>query len=249
MLHAKVYFRMLALTAIAFLAPLVEAVSQTSPTSTPTVINIRADGEIELNGSISGSLGNLKELNERLTRLFSEGEASAIGQPDTTQKTRPCYSTPVVIRADESLNYGSFADLIVEVRRAGADPINVAASYKYKDLLVTVPQEPCPEQDLSLLKPNPFTLVVTITSDGKLFLNRNQMGSTADTSILTKLLSDVFLRRAKRGDFQPGSLKVEKTLFVKGARSLSLSVVMKIIDAVLEAGADPIGLQIDDLIS
>ena len=43
-----------------------------------------------------------------------------------------------------------------------------------------IPSEPDPNQDLSQIKPNPLTLVVTISSDLKLKLNQDEMGSVND---------------------------------------------------------------------
>jgi biopolymer transport protein ExbD len=40
---------------------------------------------------------------------------------------------------------------------------------------------------------------------------------------------------------------VEKTVFIKSPRSVKYGEVVRIIDAVKQAGAQPIGLQIDDL--
>jgi biopolymer transport protein ExbD len=74
------------------------------------------------------------------------------------------------------------------------------------------------------------------------------MGNVADTTNLTNKLTAVFKDREASGTaLKEGTNQVEKTLFVKAPRSLIYGDVVKIIDAVKVAGAQPIGLQIDDL--
>ncbi len=41
--------------------------------------------------------------------------------------------------------------------------------------------------------------------------------------------------------------RIEKTVFIRAPRSLNYGEVARLIDAVKGTGADPIGLQIDDL--
>jgi biopolymer transport protein ExbD len=41
--------------------------------------------------------------------------------------------------------------------------------------------------------------------------------------------------------------RIEKTVFVKAPRSLKYGEVVKVIDAIKGAGANPVGLQVDDL--
>jgi len=45
----------------------------------------------------------------------------------------------------------------------------------------------------------------------------------------------------------PESDRIEKTVFVKAPRSLAYGEVVKVIDAIKAAGANPVGLQVDDL--
>jgi biopolymer transport protein ExbD len=110
-----------------------------------------------------------------------------------------------------------------------------------------IPSEPDPNQDMSQVKPNPLTLVVTIASDFKLKLNQDEMGSTGDTSALSQRLTALFEQRKQTGAFRTGTQEVEKTVFVKAPRSLKYGEVVKVIDAIKGAGANPVGLQVDDL--
>jgi biopolymer transport protein ExbD len=111
-----------------------------------------------------------------------------------------------------------------------------------------VPAEPKPEEQQVNPKPNPLTLVIAINkSDRKVTLNNEAMGDVSDASPLTNKLQAVFKEREAGGVFREGTNEVEKTLFIKSPRSIRYGDVVRVIDAAKQAGAQPIGLQIDDL--
>ncbi|MGI8469005.1 MAG: ExbD/TolR family protein [Pyrinomonadaceae bacterium] len=110
-----------------------------------------------------------------------------------------------------------------------------------------VPAEPKPEDASHPPIANPLTLVVTIDNNLKLKLNNEDMGDTSDTSALSGRLAGIFKDRENNGTFREGTNEVEKTLFIKAPRSIKYGEVVKVIDAVKVAGAQPIGLQIDEL--
>lgn len=110
-----------------------------------------------------------------------------------------------------------------------------------------VPAEPKPE-DQTIAKPNPNTLVVAINrSNMGLTLNNEPYGNVTEPEALTNKLKAVFKERQDKRILREGTNEVEKTLFIKSPRSVKYGDVVKVIDAVKEAGAQPIGLQIDDL--
>jgi biopolymer transport protein ExbD len=109
-----------------------------------------------------------------------------------------------------------------------------------------VPAEQKPE-DQTVAKPNPLTLVVAVGKDGKVTLNNEAAGDVSDPSLLTGLLAEQFKIRENNGTFREGTNEVEKTVFMKAPKSVPYGNVVKVIDAVKTAGAEPIGLQIDDL--
>lgn len=110
-----------------------------------------------------------------------------------------------------------------------------------------VPAEPKDQQQQNV-KPNPLTLVVAINKDTKaITLNNDGFGDVTDTERLTNKLREVFKDREAQGAFREGTNEVEKTLFIKSPKSVRYGDVVKVIDAVKIAGAEPIGLQIDDL--
>jgi biopolymer transport protein ExbD len=68
-----------------------------------------------------------------------------------------------------------------------------------------------------------------------------------DAEPLTNKLREIFKTRENNGTFKEGTNEVEKTIFIKSPKSVHYGDVVKVIDAAKMAGAQPIGLQIDDL--
>ena len=119
-----------------------------------------------------------------------------------------------------------------------------------------IPTQKDPNEDLSKLKPNPLTLVVSISTDLQLKLNSDNIGSVNDTGPLSQKLRQTFEKRKLDHAFKSGmetrsdlpeADRIEKTVFVKAPRSLAYGEVVKVIDAIKGAGANPVGLQVDDL--
>ena len=118
-----------------------------------------------------------------------------------------------------------------------------------------IPQPPPP--DIKRMIPHIDTLVVTINSDLSLKLNSvGGMGTVNDTSRLSAELAKLFRERkgnrvyrsavAGRPDVSEDE-RVEKTVFIKAPRAMRYGDVAKVIDGIKGAGAEPIGLQVDDL--
>lgn len=119
-----------------------------------------------------------------------------------------------------------------------------------------IPTQRDPNEDLSKLKPNPLTLVVTISPDLQLKLNQDSVGSVNDTGALSQRLVQVFKQRKEQRAYKVGMEtrsdlseedRIEKTVFVKAPRATKYGDVVKVIDAIKGAGANPVGLQVDDL--
>src|SRR5215213_492154 len=119
-----------------------------------------------------------------------------------------------------------------------------------------IPTQRDPNEDLSRLKPNPLTLVVSISPDLQIKLNQDSMGSVNDTAPLAQKLALTFKERKDQRAYKIGmenrqDLKeddrIEKTVFVKAPRATKYGDVVKVIDAIKGAGASPVGLQVDVL--
>jgi len=119
-----------------------------------------------------------------------------------------------------------------------------------------IPTQRDPNENIQNLKPNPLTLVVSITTDLQIKLNQDGMGSVNDTSALAAKLQQTFQQRKEQHAYKVGmetatniseDQRIEKTVFVKAPRALHYGDVVKVIDAIKGAGANPVGLQVDDL--
>jgi biopolymer transport protein ExbD len=111
-----------------------------------------------------------------------------------------------------------------------------------------VPAEPKPEDKQLNLKPNPLTLVVSITNpDMQIKLNNEELGNISDTTPLTDRLKQTFKEREDARTYKEGTNEIEKTVFVRAPRRIKYGEVVKLIDAIKLGGAQPVGLQVDDL--
>jgi len=113
-----------------------------------------------------------------------------------------------------------------------------------------VPSEP----DDRTIEANPHTLVVTINQDLSLKLNGVEgLGTTNDPGKLSAKLVSVFQERKANGVYDEtqkgasGDERVLRTVFIKAPRSVRYGEITKVIDSLKGAGANPVGLQIDDL--
>jgi biopolymer transport protein ExbD len=86
---------------------------------------------------------------------------------------------------------------------------------------------------------SPTRLVVSLDANGLLKLNEEEAGAISDLSQLRARLEHIF---RERGEQQP-----ERTVLIRMPRSVKHPEVSKVIDAVKEAGAHPVGLQADEL--
>lgn len=119
-----------------------------------------------------------------------------------------------------------------------------------------IPTQRDPNEDLSKLKPNPLTLVVSISPDLQIKLNADSVGSVNDITPLAQKLLLTFQQRKEQRAYKVGMEarsdvkeddRIEKTVFVKAPRAAKYGDVVKVIDAIKGAGASPVGLQVDDL--
>ena len=107
---------------------------------------------------------------------------------------------------------------------------------------------PAESKNDSLITPNPNTLIVKINTDHSLKLNReDNLGTVENAETVTEKLREVFAVRTKEGILRPNTNQIETTVFIKAPKNIDYGSVAKIVDAVKLSGAEPIGLQIDDL--
>lgn len=130
----------------------------------------------------------------------------------------------------------------------------VASPLKPHSFKAQLPAEP----DDRPLQAHIDTLVVTILPDHTLKLNglTTDMGTVEDSSKLSAFLVSLFNERKANRVYRdemvsrldvPEDKRIQKTVFIKGPRSISYGSVAKVIDGLKGAGAEPIGLQLDGL--
>ncbi len=97
-------------------------------------------------------------------------------------------------------------------------------------------------------------LVVSITNDRKLYLNRQETGSLDDPSELVANLKEIFRHRTElrlyRFGFDlnsavPDDERIEKTVLIKAPSVMSYGEVSDLIEVIKDTGANPIGLVTD----
>jgi biopolymer transport protein ExbD len=130
----------------------------------------------------------------------------------------------------------------------------VIAPTKPSAFKAKVPAEP---QNMPQVKENPNALIVKINADSSLTLNRtDDLGTIAEPEKLMEELRETYAQRLQEGNFDPslatrGDLtdeqKVLRTVFIKAPKNFPYGEVAKVVDAVKQTGADPVGLQIDAL--
>ena len=118
-------------------------------------------------------------------------------------------------------------------------------------------QVPEPPKQNNTDKPDIHNLVVTIKEDGTLELNKiGGMGSVNDTGKLSAELARIFQERARNQAYRfdmidrtdlTDEARVQKTVFIKAPNSIAYGEVAKVIDSIRGAGAEPVGLQLDEL--
>ncbi|HLM60236.1 MAG TPA: biopolymer transporter ExbD [Pyrinomonadaceae bacterium] len=130
----------------------------------------------------------------------------------------------------------------------------VISPVKPTDFKAKIPQEPNRTNGIS---PRQDTLIVSLNSDSTLRLNaENNLGTVRQPEKLIERLSEIFKQRTENRAYREGAEfradltedeRIEKTVFIKAPRNVGYGSVIKVIDAVKTAGANPISLQIDDL--
>jgi biopolymer transport protein ExbD len=130
----------------------------------------------------------------------------------------------------------------------------VASPLRPHRFTAKVPSQQPPDLRLT---PNDNTLVVTIEPDRTLHLNAlTDMGTVDDPSKLSQKLIALFEERTRNKVYRaemldrfdvPEQLRIEKTVFIKAPRGIRYGEVMQVMDGLKGTGAEPIGLQLDDL--
>ncbi len=228
------------------------------------VKNADQDAGIEKESSLVLTLAADGKLHKRQTRdvngRVERTEAAVTDQelPGTIERAMED-KTPdrriVYFKCDVNASYESVLKVFEAIRKADVDKVGlvVIGEKDFDDPYQTAPvmyevrlQE---RIDTSVVrKPNPLTLVAAVDKDGKLSINNEPKGAMPDASRIETTLKEIFKERENNGVFREGTNEVEKTIHIKASRSTKYGDFIKLVEAVKTAGAQPIGIQIDDLV-
>jgi biopolymer transport protein ExbD len=156
----------------------------------------------------------------------------------------------VYVRAADTLDYNAVVKAIFTARNADVGEFALLvrmANGPDRQFTIRVLPQPDPNKTLSERK-NPSLVAVSLSADAKITLvkggfeeapasggTKEDMGTPSDTSRLTQALTQTL------GD------RTDRKVIIKASRTPRYYDVVRIIDAVKGAGANPIVLQIDDL--
>jgi biopolymer transport protein ExbD len=199
------------------------ALGQPAKTSS---VQILSGGEIRMAGDSLGTVADLNPLKTRLAEIFQKG------------------SRQVTVESAKSLDFSDVLGVLRAVRDVGAKPLSLKVAGSDGGFLVMIPVSADADEDISNLRPNPLTLVVRVAADRRLYLNGDIQKS--QRALLVRL-RQVLRQRKKVKAYRPGSNEIEATLFLKPHPDLSFAAAIDLLRALHRAGANPLGLQIDDL--
>lgn len=227
------------------------------------VKNAVQDAGIEKESSLVLTLTADGKLHKRQTRdvngRVERTEAAVTDQelPGTIERSMED-KTPdrriVYFKCDINASYESVLKVFEAIRKADVDkvglvvigPKDVDDPYQTAPVMYEVRlQEPI---DTSILqKPNPLMLVVALEKNGELLRNNSPTGTIANTRNLEDSLFQVFKERENNGVFREGTNEIEKKTYIKASKSTKYGDFIRLVEAVKTAGAQPIGIQIDDV--
>jgi biopolymer transport protein ExbD len=161
----------------------------------------------------------------------------------------------VYLKADTNASYDNVLQIFDVIRKAEISRVGLVVigekneddPYQTYSARFSV-KLPAPiDKANKVVRPNPLTLVAMLETDGRLTLNNEDTGMISDRKRLENKLTEVFKDREARGVLREGTNEVEKTVFLKVSKSSKYGDFIKLVEAVRGAGAEPVGIQIDDL--
>jgi biopolymer transport protein ExbD len=247
-----------ALWAVLLILPLVFACNRLESVTTPTGEGIRpAMKTVNLpeNMDFPVEAPDLKKKETVIVTLSGEGifigeeaySPEKLGERiKTLMADKPPDERIVYVNAGRELPHGDLVGFLDVLRTVDIDRAGLVVRTKdgnphpFGIFEVKFPARPDPD---IINKPNPLTLVVMRTQAGEIRLNNEPV----KLEEAREKLSMIFTERENNGVFREGSNEIEKTGFIKADKDVSYEEVVKLIDAVKGAGAQPIGMRIDDL--
>ena len=183
-------------------------------------------GDVLLANERIGTVNDLTLLKIRLAERFRNGSREA------------------TVESDQSGTLSDLLRVLRTVRDLGARPLSFRVTDSPSTFDVMIPVSMDPDEDVADLRPNPLTLLVRLSADGRLTLNGDRQQSQ---QALLMRLKEIFRQRQKMKAYRAGSNEVEATLFLEPRPGVSLPAAVGLLRALHRAGANPLGLKIDDI--
>lgn len=198
-------------------------------------LNFGADGAASI--EVKGNDGNRNLTSAELASFLQKFSATRVAKPTAAKaiQLRPIY----VIRPDLSLSLSAIMDSVNSVRTDSANNITIDLG---DDALLYVRKK---DRVSRSVKPNPLFLLIDISADSKITLNREDQGSMSDLSKLKGFLSKIFGQRTENGVYRGTSNTVDTTINIRVPPSIKFDVLKRMVSAVASAGSDRIFLNVD----
>jgi biopolymer transport protein ExbD len=247
--------------------------SITQPSKYAFVIEIDQNEKISvkvenINGSPFGDDSSVSSLSDFFTRMGNQdpGKILAIegeGLPmimemgekkPTSKKTLPAKKqveqqlsfADIIIKAHPDISFVSIIK-VADAARKSTLQVKIKTSGREGAPFLYIPRMVLVDPNYSpIIRPNPLTLVVELSADGSIWLNKEKEGSINDLSPLKNRLKAVFKEREANGVFRSGTNEVETSVFIEVPLTANFRQVAKIAEALQEAGATSIVLNIDE---
>ena len=169
---------------------------------------------------------------------FSGSSAPTMFQEYLEKQIKGAHGQTVYFQAGNNERYEYVIKGIDVIRQAGSPSLALIVrpqgQSELQQFKVEVAPKPDPE---AAYKPNPLSLEVVLSADGKLTLNKTEQGTVLETARFASTLNDTL--KARSG--------LDKTVTILGNWSSEYGHIVRAIDAAKGAGATPIVLTIDGL--
>lgn len=186
------------------------------------------------------------DLSELKSTISSISREQLPGILKSVEESKDAEKKIVYLKIDSGATFDIVAPLFRSIRESGITAVGLLTERKpdwgpgYKGLFEVLPQAPAPPNIDIEEVPNSQVLVAELEGAGNVRLNGEEQGTISDTRNLEKRLSGVLRDRTESGVFRPGSNEIEKSVYVRVSGSAKYSDLVKLIDAVMGAGARPI---------
>ena len=253
MKNLKIILLIIAVTALVSCSRLKEIVQQSNSAEMKRAVIVNVPRNLK-SATVDSGINKESSLVVALTNdteIFLNADVQPVEKYELGAKIRdfagrtPKNEKFIYIKAGSAIDYKTLVMILDEIRKNDVDAVKLVVSQSEEskaDSVLEAKIQPEPKES-DPVKPDPLTLVAAMQKDGKIKLN--QEDNTIES--LKSRLREVFRNREENGVFREGTNEVYKSVIVKCFRSAKYEDVARLINALNEAGASPIILQIDDL--